>query len=70
MDQEPKKYIESPVSVNPRGLIEALDLMELGIELKKQRIIRESPDFSPERVLEEVQKWISSRSDTTSKGGK
>jgi hypothetical protein len=56
-------------NLNPLGLIEALDLMELGFELKKQSILRACPSLSPERLMEELQKWISSRSDEVSSNG-
>jgi hypothetical protein len=69
MEREPINSKRNSAALNPNGLLEALDLMELGIELKKQSILRDRPDLSPEKVLEEVQRWISSRSDDLSSTG-
>jgi hypothetical protein len=43
---------------NAKGLLMALELMELGIELVRQRFIRENPDASPEVVRKHVNKWL------------
>lgn len=44
---------------NPQGLIEALQLMELGFELVRQRLIREDPQASSEVISERLNAWIS-----------
>jgi hypothetical protein len=45
---------------NAKGLLMALELMELGIELVRQRFIRENPDASPEMVRKHVNEWLNS----------
>jgi hypothetical protein len=49
---------ESVPRVNPEGLLIALDLMELGLELARQRIRREVPALSDEEVGLRLQEWI------------
>ena len=44
---------------NVKGLLMALELMELGIELVRQRFIRENPNASPEMVRKHVNNWLS-----------
>ena len=39
-------------------LMAALDLMELGIEIMRQNIIRRRPDATPQAVGAELQAWI------------
>jgi hypothetical protein len=45
---------------NPQGLIRALELMELGIALTRQRIARENPGISPEELTAKTNEWLSS----------
>jgi hypothetical protein len=48
------------------GLYTALELMELGVELVRQRFIRENPSSSEEAIRKHVNAWLQSpRSDTT-----
>lgn len=41
-----------------RGLVLALELMELGIELAKQRIARENPNISRSELIAKTNEWI------------
>jgi hypothetical protein len=45
---------------NPQGLIRALELMELGIALTRQRIARENPGILPEELTARMNQWLSS----------
>jgi hypothetical protein len=44
--------------INPAGLLAALDLMELGFEMMRQKIRLQSPDASSREVGERLQSWI------------
>jgi hypothetical protein len=41
-----------------RGLVLALELMELGIELAQQRIARQNPNLSPSQLVDKTNEWI------------
>jgi hypothetical protein len=43
---------------NVKGLLMALELMELGIERVRQRFIRENPNASPEMVRKHANEWL------------
>ena len=45
---------------NPQGLVRALQLMELGIALARQRIARENPGISPVELTARTNDWLSS----------
>lgn len=38
----------------------AMELMELGFELKRQKLTRENPDLKPEEITRMLQEWINS----------
>jgi hypothetical protein len=42
-----------------RGLVLALELMELGIELAQQRIARQHPNLSHSELVAKTNEWIS-----------
>ena len=41
-----------------RGLVLALELMELGIELAQQRIARQNPNLSHSELVDKTNEWI------------
>ena len=43
---------------NPQGLVLALELMELGIELARQRIARENPGISHAELVAKTNEWL------------
>lgn len=43
---------------DPQGLVLALELMELGIELTKQRIVRECPNISRAELIVKTNEWL------------
>lgn len=45
-------------SPNPAGLLLALELMELGIELTRQRLVRENTGVATDRINEMLRVWI------------
>lgn len=47
----------SPAEMGER-LLAALDLMEFSIELMRQNIARELPDAPPEKIEEELARWL------------
>ena len=50
----------SPAGRKPdaRGLVLALELMELGIELAQQRIARQNPTISHSELIAKTNEWI------------
>lgn len=44
---------------NPHGLVRALELMELGIELARQRIVRQNPGISRADLITKTNEWLS-----------
>jgi hypothetical protein len=44
---------------NSQGLVLALELMELGIELARQRIARQNPGISHGELVVKTNKWLS-----------
>lgn len=43
---------------DPKGLVLALELMELGIELAQQRILRQNPTISRADLIDKTNEWI------------
>ena len=41
-----------------RGLVLALELMELGIELAQQQIARQNPNLSHSQLVDKTNEWI------------
>lgn len=62
VDGQNKKAQLNPQDVGtkpePKGLMVALELMELGIALARQRISRLNPGASPEVIQDKVNEWI------------
>jgi len=44
-----------------KGLVLALELMELGVELARQRIARENPGMSRRDIVAKTNEWLSAR---------
>ena len=50
---------------NSQGLLIAIELMELGIELARQRIVRQNPAISQSELMAKTNEWLSApRCDT------
>jgi hypothetical protein len=44
---------------NPKGLVLALELMELGIAITRQRLARENPELSHGELIAKTNEWLS-----------
>ena len=49
----------APRKPNAQGLLLALELMELGLELARQRIALQNPGISPADLIAKTNEWLS-----------
>jgi hypothetical protein len=57
-EKESKNLVNEFTQPNVDGLYTALDLMELGIELVRQRYVREHPDAGEEAIRKHINVWL------------
>jgi hypothetical protein len=57
-DNNSKPNLSGEGRPNPQGLVLALQLMELGIDLARQRIVRENPGIPHAELVAKTNEWL------------